>query len=229
MILSGETEEAKVFFQLKSDVNAIDKDGNTVLHAAAIIDDADLVTFFIHKGAHTALKNFSGDTPLHTAIKNKSIQAAKIIATADGAIFSRDGDGKSALSLGLENDSLFYDALISTKTGQMRDSKNRSLIHYIVEKEDEKALSFAISKKIPLSVVDDDGISPLDIAYGKTNSVESVKLLLCFFGRSKTLRDRFSYFEDAVILRSISMRFEDGKPLASCKYFWTYRNCRVDY
>jgi ankyrin repeat protein len=125
MILSGETEEAKVFFQLKSDVNAIDKDGNTVLHAAAIIDDADLVTFFIHKGAHTALKNFSGDTPLHTAIKNKSIQAAKIIATADGAIFSRDGDGKSALSLGLENDSLFYDALISTKTGQMRDSKTR--------------------------------------------------------------------------------------------------------
>ncbi|HOQ93119.1 MAG TPA: ankyrin repeat domain-containing protein [Treponemataceae bacterium] len=212
MILSGETEEAKVFFQLKSDVNAIDNDGNTVLHAAAIIDDADLVTFFIHKGAHTALKNFSGDTPLHTAIKNKSIQAAKIIATADGAIFSRDGDGKSALYLGLENDALFYDALISTKTGQMRDSKNRSLIHYIVEKEDTKALSFAISKKIPLSVVDDDGISPLDIAYGKTDSVESVKIAsMLLLAGAKPLRDSFSYFEDAVILRSISMRFEDGQ------------------
>ena len=94
----------------------------------------------------------------------------------------------------------------------MRDSKNRSLIHYIVEKEDTKALSFAISKKIPLSVVDDDGISPLYIAYGKTKSLESVKIAsMLLLAGAKPLRDRFSYFEDAVILRSISMRFEDGQ------------------
>ena len=212
LILSGQTEEAKNFFQLKSDVNAVDENGNTVLHASALIDDGDLVSFFLHKGANPELKNHDGDTALHIAIKHKSLNAARIIANTDGAIFARDGRGKTALDLALESGETFYDIMITTITGGMRDGKNRSLVHYIVEREDSKALDFAISRKMPLSVIDDSGTTPLSIAYSRTNSLKSVeiasKLLLA---GAKPLRENFSYFEDAVILRTISMRFDGGQ------------------
>ena len=47
MIRDNEIEAAKGQFQMPSDINGIDKEGNTVLHLAAERDDADLITYFM--------------------------------------------------------------------------------------------------------------------------------------------------------------------------------------
>ena len=42
LILSGKGNEAKSLFQSKYDINETDASGNTPLHAAALVDDADI-------------------------------------------------------------------------------------------------------------------------------------------------------------------------------------------
>ena len=80
LILNGKSDEAKSLFQSKYDINETDASGNTPLHAAAIIDDADLALFLLIKGADDTRVNFEGDTPLHAAIKNDSFGTARVFA-----------------------------------------------------------------------------------------------------------------------------------------------------
>ncbi len=212
MILAGKSSEAKELFQAKIDINSIDKDGNTALHAAAQINDSELVTFLIYKGANTELKNHQGDTALHLAIKNKGKESSKILAAANSTLFARDGQNKTALEIALSNGQEFYDVVITTKTGQMRDVNGRSIIHYIVDWENTSALDYAIQKKIPISVEDNKGVSPLALAYSKNNSLESIKIAASLImANASPLRGYFSYFEDSVKTRNPNLRFDDGQ------------------
>ena len=96
LIMQNRKAEAKQEFVMPTDINAADEDGNTVLHIAAKIDDEELVTYFIFKGADPELKNFEGDTPLHVAIKNHSMRAAKALSAVSSTLFSRDSEGITA-------------------------------------------------------------------------------------------------------------------------------------
>lgn len=212
MILSGKSSEAKELFQAKIDINSIDDDGNTALHAAAQVNDSELVTFLIYKGANTELKNHQGDTPLHLALKNDGKESAKILAAADGTIFARDGQNKTALELAVSKGQEYYDIVISTKTGQMRDVNGRNLVHYLVDWENTAALDYAIQKKIPVSVEDNNGLSPLGLAYSKNKSLVSVKIAASLLmADAAPLRGYYSYFEDSVKTRNPSLRFDDGQ------------------
>ena len=57
LIMQGRYDEAKDLFKNKTDINAIDADGNTALHVAARVNEADLVSFLIIKGADTEIKH----------------------------------------------------------------------------------------------------------------------------------------------------------------------------
>ena len=212
MILSGRSTEAKELFQAKIDINSMDENGNTALHAASQINDSELVTFLIYKGANTELKNHQGDTPLHLALKNDGKESAKIIAAADGTIFAQDGQNKTALELALAKGQDYFDVVITTKTGQMRDVNGRSLVHYLVDWENTEALEYAIQKKIPLSVEDNEGKSPLLLAYSKNESLQGVKIAASLIiANAAPVRGYFSYFEDSVKTRNPNLRFDDGQ------------------
>lgn len=212
MILSGKSSEARELFQATIDINSMDDEGNTALHAAAQVNDTELVTFLIYKGANTELKNHQGDTPLHLALKNDGKESAKTLAAVDGTIFARDGQNKTALEIAMAKGQEYYDIVITTKTGQMRDVNGRSLIHYLVDWENTSALDYAVQKKIPLSVEDIEGKTPLSLAYSKNNSVESVKIAASLLiANAAPLRGYYSYFEDSVKTRNPSLRFNDGQ------------------
>ena len=91
LILSGKGNEAKSLFQSKYDINETGASGNTPLHAAAIVDDADLALFLLIKGADDTKINSDGDTPLHAAIKNDSLSAARVFAENGSGVFVRKG------------------------------------------------------------------------------------------------------------------------------------------
>ena len=59
--------------QLGADVNAIDMNGNTVLHKAIQVctskSAAAVVKTLLQRGANPTLKNKDGDTPLHSECK----------------------------------------------------------------------------------------------------------------------------------------------------------------
>ena len=213
MIKNNMITEAKNEFALSSDINAVDEDGNTVLHLAAKINDADLVTYFIVRGADPELKNYDSDTPLHVAIKNGCVDAARAIAAMNiNSLFDRDADGVTALDLGLQKNDAYYDIFITTKAGEIRDTEGQTIVHYFVKTKDLKAIQQCIKKEIPISVKDDSGKTPLDVAFLDMNDIKSVEIAAeLIMGGADEVESDFSYFQDAVSVRNMNSRFEDGQ------------------
>ena len=217
LILAGRSAEAKELFEIKVNINEVDEKGNTPLHLAAQIDSGELVTFLVYKGANTEIKNTDGDTALHIAIKNDAQNAAQILSTMNSDIFAKDATGKTAFELGIEKGKQYYDMLITTKTGDMTDDKGRSIVHYLVEQENADAINLCIQKKIPLSVIDSAGKTPLHLAYNKSQSLTSIKIAADLIMANATpTRGTLSFFEDAIKIRYPSLRFEDGQTPLHC-------------
>ncbi|MCR4939953.1 MAG: ankyrin repeat domain-containing protein [Treponemataceae bacterium] len=211
LILEGKSNEAQALFQAKIDVNNIDDMGNTPLHAAAQVNDSDLVRFLILKGADTEIKNKAGDTPLHIAIKNRSVRSAEILGSASN-VFSKDGTGKTALELGMEEGTSFFDALITKTTAELKDANGRGIVHYFASTKNQEAIDDCIRKELPLSQEDNNGATPLSICYENNNDIDSIRMAASLILADATpIRGLFSYFEDAVKTRNPSMRFDDGQ------------------
>jgi len=211
LIKKGKIDEAKKIFQAKVDINEMDSKGNTALHTAALVNDPDLVRFLLFKGANPDLKNFDGDTPLHIAIKNDCKDCAYLLSAEKSNIFSRDGNGKTALQVALEKGERYYGIVINQNTGNLLDENNRNLVHYVIETENETALRYCIKNNIPLSYIDVDGYTPLKLAY-KKNSEKGITLasMLLMAGCTPE-RSEYGYFEDCMKTRNVSIRFDDGQ------------------
>lgn len=212
LLKQGLIDQAKSKFQITTDINEVDEDGNTVLHLASMLDDADLVTYFLIKGANPTLQNYSGQTPLHLAIEYKAYNAAEILAVTNKTLFARNSDGEIALTKGLESDEAFYDIFINEKTGLITDSNGKSILHYFVDNKNLKAVKSVISKGLPISIRDNDGKTPLDYAFSNINDYTSVEIAAeLIIGGAEEVETDFSYFQNALSSRNINARFDDGQ------------------
>lgn len=212
LLREGNIAAAKNEFVTPSDINAVDEDGNTVLHLAAKIDNPDLITYFILKGADPEIKNNKGDTPLHVAVKNYCLKSASALAAVSDTLFSRDADGMTALDLGLQSDDEYYDIFITTKAGEVRDLNGQTIVHYFVKAKNLKGIVQCIKKGIPISVKDDSGKTPLDVAFQNIDDEESVEIAAeLIMGGAEQVDTEFSYFQDAISVRNVNMRFDDSQ------------------
>ena len=213
LIKSNRINEAKNEFVMPNDINGVDSDGNTVLHLAAQMNDADLVTYFLFKGADPQLKNLASDTPLHLAIWNNAYEAASAIVSVNAnTLFDRDGNGNTALDLGLIIDEAFYDIFITTKAGEVRDTEGQTIVHYFVKSKNLKGVQKCIEKGIPISVKDNQGKTPLDIAFENISDGDFVEIAAeLIMGGAEDVESDFSYFQDAIAARNVNSRFDDGQ------------------
>ena len=212
LIQAGRIDDAKKLFQTKADINAVDQNGDTVLHLAAAKNDADLVGFLISKGADTSLKNYNSEIPLHVAIKHDSFDAARNLAAGGSDIFTKDGSGTTALELALARSDIYYDIMITTRSGDLRDTDGESIVHYFVKTENEKAIACCIKKNIPVGVKDKNGVTPLMLALNNSSSIKSVRIAAELLkAGAETVPGDYSYFEEAVLSRNLSLRFDDGQ------------------
>lgn len=212
LIMEGRYEEAKELFKTKTDINAVDEDGNTALHIAAKVNEADLISFLIIKGANTEIRNNMDDTPLHVAVKNDNLEAAKVLAIVHGNIFAKDAEGNTALQIALAKDDIWYDAMITPQTGTLRDINGESIVHYFVKTQDEKAIDCCIRQQIPLSVKDNFGKTPLNLCYEDVNDEVSVRIAATLLlAGAESIRGDFAYFEDAIRTHNTMVRFNDGQ------------------
>ena len=212
LIEQGRYDEAKEIFKTKTDINSVDKNGDTALHVAARVNEADLVSFLIIKGADTEIRNNDGDTALHAAIKNSAIDAAKVLAIVHGDIFAKDANGNTALELALAKGDRWYDAMITSQTGGIRDVDGESIVHYFVKTRDEKAIDRCIEVGVPLSVRDNYGLSPLDLAFKSADNAASIRIAAkLLLSGAEPVRGDYAYFEDAVRTHNMILRFHDGQ------------------
>lgn len=212
LIAEGRFEEARNLFSTKVDVNGVDENGDTALHAAARINEADLCSFLIIKGADTEVKNNDGDTALHVAIKNDALETARVLSMVQGDIFAKDANNISALELALSKGDDWYDAMITAQSGLLRDLNGETIVHYFVRTRDEKAIDYCIKKELPLSVRSSAGQTPLHLAFENVNEAASIRIAASLLkANCDTVRGDFAYFEDCVKARNTILRFHDGQ------------------
>ncbi len=212
LIMQGKYDEAKSRFKTKTDINAVDEDGNTALHLAAKVNEADLASFLVIKGADSEITNKAGETALHVAIKNDSLETAKILAIVHGNIFAKDASGNMALELALAKGDAWYDAMITRQTGEIRDENGQSIVHYFVKTRDEKAIEKCIQVGIPISVKDNNGKTPLNLAFESADNAAAIRIASkLILAGADLARGDFAYFEDAVKTHNMILRFNDGQ------------------
>ncbi len=212
-IMAGEIEKAKNLFSNQADINNVDEDGNTALHVTARINEADLATFLIIKGADTELKNNMGDTPLQVAIKSDSYDAARSLATMGADIFSLDAEGMSALENSMARGELYYDIMINPKTAEQKDSATgNGIVHYFVNTQNKKAVDYCINKKIPIDQKNAKGQSPLALALKDPQNIVQAQIAAdLILAGAAPVNCNAKYFEEALLQRNMSLRMSDGQ------------------
>ncbi len=212
-IMAGEIEKAKSFFTNQAEINNVDEDGDTALHVAAKLNESDLVTFLIVKGADTELKNNRGDTPLHVAIANDSYESARALTSLGADIFALNAEGKSALEIAIAKSNIYYDIMINEQTSILRDVNNgNGIVHYFVLTRNQKALGYCINKKLDIDKKNSAQETPLALALKNPDTVVCAEIAadLLLAGAEEVDCDA-KYFEDAVIQRNLSIRMDDGQ------------------
>ena len=147
------------------------------MHTAARINDADLVTFLVIKGADLELKNNSGDTALHVAVKSDCYESARALTNMGSDIFSLDADGISALETSLSRGDVYYDIMINEKTAQLKDENNgNGIVHYFVNTQNKKAVDYCVNKKINIDKKNSAGQTPLALALKNPKNVVTAQI-----------------------------------------------------
>ena len=212
LMKAGQTDKARSLFQIDTDINATDSDGNTLLHLCAALNDSSSIEYFLFKGADSEIKNKNGDTPLHVAIENDAYSAAKLLAAVDSNLFARNGMGVSALDLALEKDQRYYDVFINEDADKLRYDNGKTIVHYFVQNKNLRGVNACIKAGLNISVKDDDGKAPLDLAFEDINNTESVEIAATLIqGNAEPIETDFSYFQDAVAARNLNLRLDDGQ------------------
>ena len=213
MIRQDKIAEAKMAFKSPSEISDVDGKGDTVLHVAAETNNPDLITYFMFLGADAQIKNYDSDTPLAVAIWNDAKEAAEaIVALNANTLFDRDASGNTVLDLALTMDETYYDTLITTKAGEVRDTEGQTIVHYFVGKKNLRGVQQCIKKGIPISIKDNNGKTPLDIAFENSSDDDSINIAAeLIMGGADEVDTDFSYFQDAVTTRNVNARFDDGQ------------------
>lgn len=83
------------------DINDCNSEGVTLLHAAALIGDMNLVQFLLSQGASVNAKTLKNETVLHFAVRSKSSDVIELILSrvSEDTLNSTDDDGNTALNL----------------------------------------------------------------------------------------------------------------------------------
>ncbi|MBO4759404.1 MAG: ankyrin repeat domain-containing protein, partial [Spirochaetaceae bacterium] len=212
LILAGRAEEAKQELDRTKAYNQTDSNGYSSLHAAAMANNAELVTWLIDRGADTEQKNILGDTPAFTAIRYYSANAAQALVDGGADYFATNSEGKMAFSAGIEKDKSFYPVFIIQPVGEVRDIRGQTIVHYFIKNDDIDGAALCIERDLNLDIRDNNGLTPLALAYTNTESPTSAALAaaLILAGVSP-IRGDFEYFENTVKTRNARQTFEDDQ------------------
>lgn len=154
-----------------ADINAVDRDGNSLLHLIASEEGDDrlkLVQFLINVlKANPQIKNAYGDTPLHLAISKEKMDMISALISSN------------KVNLNIAN------------------NKGESPIHIAVAKGNMDIFNALLEAGVDVGVVNAIGMSPLDVAVSNNNNIMFDALLELYQNvnfKNKTGNTVFSNF-----------------------------------
>lgn len=113
------------------DVNGCNSEGVTLLHAAALIGNMNLIQYLLSQGASVNSKTQKNETVLHFAVKSKSASVIELILSkvSEETLHSTDVEGNTALHLAVNSgNSNVVDCSLRNKLGlRTADPDNETL------------------------------------------------------------------------------------------------------
>ncbi len=212
LISAGKTAEVKQRFTGNESVNQKNAQGQSLLHIAALRNDADMVEFLLALKANPSAIDPMGDTPMAAAVASGCLDAAQALANAGAPLFAANQAGKSAWDYAAESGEGAIAAVISPATITQQDGAGRTILHKSVEALAESSVEAILKSGVPVSTRDAAGQTPLSLAYGKPESDAAARIAAALLlAGAEPERGEFSYFETAVIKRNVAIRFSEGK------------------
>lgn len=212
LISSGKTADVKKRFTNTNAINQKNAEGQSLLHIAALKNDAEMVQLLLNMSADTEIKNSSGETPIAAAVGSGCFDAVRVLASAGSNIFSTNVTGMSVYTLARAKGNEALAAIISPKTVIQQDEEGKTALHYAAVLLDEQAAAIILASGGALSLMDKSGLTPLALAYKNPVPAESARIAaLLLLAGAEPVRGDFAYFETAVLKRNPAMRFEEGR------------------
>ena len=212
LISAGKMDEVKNRFTTGDSINQKNAEGQSLLHIAALRNDAEMVQFLLNMKADPEVKDKAGETPLCAAVNAECYDAIKVLAENGADIFAENATGSAVFDLARNKGIDTFTAIISEKTVIQQDQNGKTALHYAAEDKDEDAIKIILAAGGAVSVIDNAGESPLAVVYQDPTQPASARIAAEFLlAGAEPLRGTFAYFETAVLKRNLSMRFEEGR------------------
>lgn len=191
-------QSIEYFLNKNIDINAQDKNGNTVFSNATHSKDYNLVKSLTPLVNNINVANKKGETALYAAIQHGTIDIAEMLINlgADTQIVSKDGNLAFALIQSYkkpragENNKDFEDKLEMLQRINVSFSnthKGASLYHIAIVKDDLNLLKLLEGKNIELNTLDNNGMTVLHKAASMTKDINILKYLISI-GANKSMK-----------------------------------------
>lgn len=212
MVRNRDIDGVKARFDT-GEINAIDDDGQSLLHIAARQNDERMTEYLLSMGAQKEALDPTGNTPLLTAADANAFKAAQVLARHNAYLFAANADGESAFQRFNEKKQL--PILLNPQTVLQKDEYGTSLLHYAAAQLDENLVRVLLaaagdSLQTMIDEPDDDGRTALEIVYARPEekSAAAIAALLLHAGAAPLNRE-FAAFETATVQRNYTMRFTE--------------------
>ncbi len=188
--IAYDTKDSKVFdffISKGTDLNQEDENGNTAFLNASAYNTLDVIKYLLPKIKDVNHSNNSGETALTKAVARNNAEAVSFLIQKGAKANIKDKKGNN---LGYylvdsyspsEEEDFYVKAKVLNENGvdfSAPQTKNNTLLHIAIEKQDLKLLQFLTKHGIDINAANADGLTVLHIAAMKAKDGTLLKYLL---------------------------------------------------
>uniref|UniRef100_A0A665T5I8 Uncharacterized protein n=1 Tax=Echeneis naucrates TaxID=173247 RepID=A0A665T5I8_ECHNA len=191
-IFNRNAEEVQLLLHKKEDVNALDQERRTPLHAAACVGDVHIMDLLIESGASVNAKDHVWLTPLHRAAASRN-EVMGLLLRRGAEANARDKFWQTPLHVAAANRATRCAEALLTQLSNlnMADRTGRTALHHSAQSGFQEMVKLLLNKGASLSAIDKKERQPIHCA-AYLGHVDVVKLLVSR-SADKSCKDKQGY------------------------------------